>query len=73
MYQNVQPSASAVIFVICILLFSGVICTFVTRNQSSTLSAVLYLWSVRVGEARRKSVESHPSYLKHDVSKGGNS
>lgn len=73
MYESVQPSAPTVIFVICILLFSSVICTFVTRNQSSTLSAVLYLWSVRVGEARRKSVESHPSYLKHDVSKGGNS
>ncbi|MED3621369.1 NADH dehydrogenase subunit 5, partial [Bacillus thuringiensis] len=72
-YQSVQPSAPAVIFVICILLFSSAISTFVTRNQSSTLFAVLYLWLVRVGEARRKSVESHPSYLKHYVSKGGNS
>ncbi|MBG9481996.1 NADH dehydrogenase, partial [Bacillus thuringiensis] len=72
-YQSVQPSAPAVIFVICILLFSSVISTFVTRHQSSTLFAVLYLWLVRVGEARRKSVESHPSYLKHYVSKGGNS
>ncbi|AJQ59829.1 NADH-quinone oxidoreductase subunit L [Bacillus thuringiensis] len=73
MYQSVQPSAPAVIFVICILLFSSAISTFVTRNQSSTLFAVLYLWLVRVGEARRKSVESHPGYLKHYVSKGGNS
>ena len=72
MYQSVQPSAPAVIFVICLLLFGSAISTLVTRNQSSTIFAVMYLWFVRVGEARRKSVESHPSYLKHYVSKGGN-
>ena len=46
-YQSVQPSAPTVIFVICILLFSSVTSTFVTRHQSSTLFAVLYLWLVQ--------------------------
>ena len=50
MYQSVQPSAPAVIFVICLLLFGSAISTLVTRNQSSTIFAVMYLWFVRVGE-----------------------
>ncbi len=46
MYQSVQPSAPAVIFVICLLLFGSAISTLVTRNQSSTIFAVMYLWFV---------------------------
>lgn len=60
MYQSVQPSAPAVIFVICILLFSSAISTFVTRNQSSTLFAVLYLWLVRVGGGEKKVSRKSP-------------
>ncbi|WP_242142538.1 MULTISPECIES: NADH dehydrogenase subunit 5 [unclassified Bacillus cereus group] len=71
-YQNVQPPVPAVTFVICLLLFSSAIVASVARNRSSTIFAILYLWLVRVGEANQKSVESHPNYLKHHVSQGGN-
>lgn len=66
--QSVQPPMSVVIIVVCLLLFGSVIGTWVTRNRSSVSFAVLYLWLVRLGEAKPKSIESHPNYLKQYLS-----
>lgn len=71
-YQSVQPPMSVVIIVICLLLFGSAIGAWVARNRSSVSFAVLYLWLVRLGEAKPKSVESHPNYLKQYLSQGGN-
>ncbi|WP_100330200.1 NADH dehydrogenase subunit 5 [Bacillus xiapuensis] len=70
-YQGVQPPMAVVIIVLCLLLFGSVIGTWVTRHCSTVSFAVLYLWLVRLGEAKPKSVESHPSYLKQYLSQGG--
>ncbi len=70
-YQGVQPSMSVVIIVLCLLLLGSVIGMWVTRHRSTVSFAVLYLWLVRLGEAKPKSVESHPNYLKQYLSQGG--
>ncbi|WP_102272282.1 NADH dehydrogenase subunit 5 [Cytobacillus massiliigabonensis] len=66
--QSVQPPMPAVIIVVCLLLFGSAIGTWAARNRSSSAFAVLYLWLVRLGEAKPKSVESHPNYLKQYLS-----
>ena len=71
-FPSAQPPMSVVIIVVCLLLFGSVIGTWVARNRSSASFAVLYLWLVRLGEAKPKSVESHPNYLKQHLSQGGN-
>ena len=70
--QTVEPPLLVVIIVICLLLLGSLIGTWVARNRSSVSFAVLYLWLVRLGEAKSKTVESHPNYLKQYVSQGGN-
>ncbi len=67
-YHSVQPPMSVVIIVVCLLLFGSALGTWVARNRSSAAFAVLYLWLVRLGEAKPKSVESHPNYLKQYLS-----
>lgn len=67
-YQSVQPPMSIALIIVCLLLVASVIGTWVARNGSSISSAVLYLWLVRLGEAKTKSVESHPNYLKQLLS-----
>ncbi|MCY8198010.1 NADH-quinone oxidoreductase subunit L, partial [Bacillus spizizenii] len=67
-FQSVQPPMSAVIIVVCLLLFGSALGTWVARHRSSVLFAVLYLWLVRLGEAKPKTVESHPDYLKQYLS-----
>ncbi|MFK3811404.1 NADH dehydrogenase subunit 5 [Bacillus halotolerans] len=67
-FQSVQPPMAAVIIVVCLLLFGGVLSTWVARHRSSVFSAVLYLWLVRLGEAKPKTVENHPDYLKQYLS-----
>jgi NAD(P)H-quinone oxidoreductase subunit 5 len=67
-FQSVQPPMSAVIIVVCLLLFGSALGTWVARHRSSVFSAVIYLWLVRLGEAKPKSVESHPDYLKQYLS-----
>ncbi|KMY53836.1 NADH dehydrogenase [Bacillus sp. FJAT-27231] len=62
--ESTQPPMPAVIIVVCLLLIGSAIGTWVARNRSSVSFAVLYLWLVRLGEAKPKSVESHPNYLK---------
>ncbi|HZH61784.1 MAG TPA: NADH dehydrogenase subunit 5 [Metabacillus sp.] len=71
-FQSVQPPISVVIIVVCFLLFGSGIGTWLARNRSSVSFAILYLWLVRLGEAKPKSVESHPNYLKQYLSQGGN-
>jgi NAD(P)H-quinone oxidoreductase subunit 5 len=66
--QSIQPPMPAVIIVVCFLLFGSAIGTWAARNRSSSTFAVLYLWLVRLGEAKPKSVESHPNYLKQYLS-----
>ncbi|MBT2756846.1 NADH dehydrogenase subunit 5 [Mesobacillus foraminis] len=67
-YESVQPPMSVVVLVVSLLLFGSAIGTWVARNRSSVSFAVLYLWLVRLGEAKPKSVESHPNYLKQYLS-----
>lgn len=71
-FQSVQPPMAVVIIVVCFLLFGSGIGMWVARNRSSVSFAVLYIWLVRLGEAKPKSVESHPNYLKQYLSQGGN-
>ncbi len=71
-YQSAQPPMWAVIFVVCLLLFGSSIGALIARNRSSVLFSVLYLWLVQIGEAKQKSVERHPNYLKQYASQGGN-
>lgn len=65
--QGTQPPTVAVIIIACLLLVGSVIGSFIARNRSSIFFAVLYLWLVRLGEAKPKSVESHPGYLKQQL------
>ncbi|WP_439024655.1 NADH dehydrogenase subunit 5 [Bacillus halotolerans] len=67
-FQSVQPPMSAVMIVVCLLLFGSALGTWVARHRSSVFFAVLYLWLVRLGEAKPKTVESHPDYLKQYLS-----
>ncbi|MEC1790182.1 NADH dehydrogenase subunit 5 [Bacillus vallismortis] len=67
-FQSVQPPMSAVIIVVSLLLFGSVLGTWIARHRSSVFSAVVYLWLVRLGEAKPKTVESHPDYLKQYLS-----
>ncbi|KUP32171.1 NADH dehydrogenase subunit 5 [Bacillus halotolerans] len=67
-FQSVQPPMSAVMIVVCLLLFGSALGTWVARRRSSVFFAVLYLWLVRLGEAKPKTVESHPDYLKQYLS-----
>ncbi len=67
-FQGAQPPISVVIIVVSLLLFGSVLGTWVARNRSSVFFAVLYLWLVRLGEAKPKAVESHPNYLKQYLS-----
>lgn len=71
-YQSVQPPMSVVVLVVCLLLLGSAIGMWAAHNRSSVSFAVLYLWLVQLGEAKTKSVESHPNYLKQYLSQGGN-
>ncbi|WP_227394493.1 NADH dehydrogenase subunit 5 [Jeotgalibacillus aurantiacus] len=64
--QSAQPPFAAVFTVIAFLLVGSGIAAWSSRNRTSIFHARLYLWLVRLGEA--KSVENHPSYLKKYVS-----
>lgn len=70
-YHSIQPPMPAVIAVVCLLLIGSATGIWVTRNRSTVSSAVLYLWLVRLGEAKTKTVESHPNYLKQYFSQEG--
>ncbi|MEI2368878.1 NADH dehydrogenase subunit 5 [Niallia circulans] len=66
-FKGSQPPLAVVIIVGCLLLVGTAIGAIASRNRSSIFFTVLYLWLVRLGEAKPKAVESHPSYLKQQL------
>ncbi|KGX84611.1 NADH dehydrogenase subunit 5 [Pontibacillus marinus] len=68
-YQSAQPPIPVVIIVVSLLLFGSTLGTWIARNGSSVSFAILYLWLVRLGEAKPKSVDSHPNYLKQYIAR----
>ncbi len=66
-----QPPLFAVILLLVILFASNALAFWLTRHQSSTLFAVIYLWLVKLSEPQQTVVESHPTYLSQLLSKGG--
>ncbi|WP_458414242.1 NADH dehydrogenase subunit 5 [Schinkia sp. CFF1] len=67
-YQFAEPSMKAATIIVLMLLVCSEIGIRITRNRSSAAFATLYLWAVRLGEAKTRSVESHPNYLKQYLS-----
>ncbi|MBS4175012.1 NADH dehydrogenase subunit 5 [Bacillus sp. FJAT-49736] len=70
-YQSNQIPMWILIIVVCLLLFGSTVMRMGMRKHSSVFFSILYLWFVRLGEAKPKAVESHPNYLKF-LSHGGN-
>ncbi|WP_210144114.1 NADH dehydrogenase subunit 5 [Staphylococcus sp. GDY8P94P] len=69
--HSVQPPTFIVIAVAIILLLGSLISTWVARHRSSVVFSILYMWIVRLGDAKVETVERHPNYLKSYLSKGG--
>ena len=59
-----HPPFISVVICIAILVLGSIFSIWVARRRSSTAFAKVYLWLVKIGEAKFKSVESHPNYLK---------
>lgn len=75
-YETVQseiqsPAPKAILFLF-ILLGASATGTWLFRNRSTASFAVIYLWLVRLSEPQTDLVESHPKYLTHLLSRGGN-
>ncbi|MGG0657226.1 NADH dehydrogenase subunit 5 [Rummeliibacillus pycnus] len=69
--SGIQQSISMGILLLVILLVTSAIGTWLVRKNSKT-SFVIYLWLIRLGEPKKKLVESHPKYLTQLLSQGGN-
>ena len=62
----VTPHPPLISVIICVaILVLGIFSIWVARRRSSIAFAKVYLWLVKIGEAKFKSVESHPNYLKN--------
>ncbi|MEB6242561.1 NADH dehydrogenase subunit 5 [Staphylococcus gallinarum] len=72
-FQSSQPPMFIVVIVALILLFGSAMSTWVARHRNSTAFAMLYMWLVRIGDAKITTVERHANYLKQYLSKGGHS
>lgn len=59
-----HPPLFSAILCIAILVLGSVFSIWVARRRTSTAFAKVYLWLIKIGEAKFKSVESHPNYLK---------
>lgn len=70
--NGTQPPVPAVILLLLVLLSGSAFGAWASRNRSSRLFAVIYLWLVRLGEPNQDLVESHPRYLSQSMSQGGN-
>ncbi|NRD76228.1 NADH dehydrogenase subunit 5 [Bacillus sp. BRMEA1] len=70
--SSVQTFSPAVIYLFIILIAGSVIGTWLFRHRSTAAFAVLYLWLIRLSEPQTDMVESHPKYLTHSMSQGGN-
>lgn len=62
--QPSHPPLIGVIISVALLVFGSILSVWVARYRSSNAFAVIYLWLIKIGEAKFKSVESHPNYLK---------
>lgn len=62
--QSVQLPLWAVVLAVILLVVGSIINVLASRKSTSVVFAVIYLWLVHSGEGHRKSVNSHPSYLK---------
>src|SRR5699024_1379373 len=69
--HSAQPPTIIVILVALILLLGSLISTWVAHNRSTVAFSILYMWIVRLGDAKAETVERHPNYLKSYLSKGG--
>lgn len=70
--KGLQMPGLAAVLLLFILLVGSAAGVWLARNRSSTISAVIYLWLVRLGEPHDNLVESHPEYLSQSLSQGGN-
>ena len=62
---------TAIIILLCFnvrTLFSVLICSI---SMCVYMLSILYMWIVRLGDAKIETVERHPNYLKSYLSKGG--
>lgn len=59
-----HPPLLSSILSIGIIVFGSILSIWVARHRNSHTFAVLYLWLVKLGEAKSASIESHPNYLK---------
>lgn len=66
--SNSHPSLFIIILVAVILVLGSIISTWVAKHQSSKVFAIIYLWLVRLGDAKTKAIERHPNYLKKFLS-----
>ncbi len=70
-FHSAQPPMFATVIVALILLFGSLMSTWVARHRSSVAFSIIYMWIVRLGDAKIETVERHPNYLKKYLSKGG--
>ena len=70
-FNSVQPPMLVVVIVALMLLIGSLMSTWVARNRSSVAFSILYMWLVRIGDAKADTVERHPNYLKTYLTKGG--
>ena len=70
-FNSVQPPMLVVVIVALVLLLGSLMSTWVARNRSSVAFSILYMWLVRIGDAKADTVERHPNYLKTYLTKGG--
>ncbi|OHO72499.1 NADH dehydrogenase [Staphylococcus sp. HMSC036D05] len=59
-----HPPVISIIISIIILVLGSILSIWVARQRDSKAFAILYLWLVKLGEAKAQSIESHPTYLK---------
>lgn len=59
-----HPPLISIIISIAILVLGSIFSIWVALHRTSTAFAKVYLWLIKIGEAKFKSVESHPNYLK---------
>lgn len=70
-FDSAQPPMFAVVIVALLLLFGSLMSTWIARHRSSVAFSIIYMWIVRLGDAKMETVERHPNYLKSYISKGG--
>lgn len=75
LHESIQTNIAAPITAAVILLFFLLAASYgawVLRNRSTATFAIIYLWLIRLSEPQADLTESHPKYLTHQLSRGGN-